>query len=312
MVSVYDAFLFNGETDLLEFRLKSLEDVVDWFVIVESSHTFQGDLKDNLLDVFQDRLAPWRDRIRHISVGLPRCASTWDREAAQRNALREGFSDARPADVVLLSDVDEIPKASVVRQLPRKLEEPLALEMGFFYYNWNLRVPFKWRWGRASRARDAGEPQALRSTTGLRRVIGAGWHCSYMGDAAWCRGKLRAFSHHELADEIFASEAHIARCQSLHLDFAGRFTLSVENADHCPPVSELCPHLMSDRWATPLTTVRRLQQAGYLAATRDRSRQGASFVDSHPVIAAGRAILGPRGRSRARERIAAVGDAKSL
>ena len=42
MPRVYDAFLFFNELDLLEIRLKTLEDVVDQFVLVEGPETFRG------------------------------------------------------------------------------------------------------------------------------------------------------------------------------------------------------------------------------------------------------------------------------
>ncbi len=39
---IYDCFIFNNETDLLEIRLNILNDYVDHFVIIESSETFTG------------------------------------------------------------------------------------------------------------------------------------------------------------------------------------------------------------------------------------------------------------------------------
>ena len=39
---IVDSFIFYNELDMLEFRLTELNDVVDYFVIVEATHTFSG------------------------------------------------------------------------------------------------------------------------------------------------------------------------------------------------------------------------------------------------------------------------------
>ena len=44
---IYDCFIFNNETDLLDIRLNILNDYVDYFVIVESLETFTGLKKKN-------------------------------------------------------------------------------------------------------------------------------------------------------------------------------------------------------------------------------------------------------------------------
>ena len=40
-----DCFLFYNEIDLLKYRLYLLDDLVDFFVIVEATHTFVGNTK---------------------------------------------------------------------------------------------------------------------------------------------------------------------------------------------------------------------------------------------------------------------------
>ena len=44
MREIVDIFLFNNEMEVLDLRIKILEDVVDKFIIREATHTFQGDL----------------------------------------------------------------------------------------------------------------------------------------------------------------------------------------------------------------------------------------------------------------------------
>ena len=47
-LQVYDCFLFYDEFDILEIRLNILNDVVDYFVLVESSRTFSGNKKPSM------------------------------------------------------------------------------------------------------------------------------------------------------------------------------------------------------------------------------------------------------------------------
>jgi beta-1,4-mannosyl-glycoprotein beta-1,4-N-acetylglucosaminyltransferase len=39
---IIDCFIFYNELDLLTYRLNLLDDIVDYFIIVESTHTFVG------------------------------------------------------------------------------------------------------------------------------------------------------------------------------------------------------------------------------------------------------------------------------
>ena len=43
---IFDVFLFFNELDLLELRLKTLYDIVDYFIITEINETFSGKCKE--------------------------------------------------------------------------------------------------------------------------------------------------------------------------------------------------------------------------------------------------------------------------
>lgn len=50
MVKVIDCFTFYNELEMLDFKLRELEDVVDYFVIVEATTTYSGNNKPQYLD----------------------------------------------------------------------------------------------------------------------------------------------------------------------------------------------------------------------------------------------------------------------
>ncbi len=154
-MTVYDAFLFSGEFDLLYLRVSELDLIVDYFMVVEATTTFQGKPRTVLPLESDPRLAPFLHKLHHVVVDdLPRGTTPWVAEYAQRNTLRQVISSAAPTDTVILSDVDEIPSRSAIElAVARPAGEIIALEMSFFYYGFNWEAPKRWDRARAVRAR---------------------------------------------------------------------------------------------------------------------------------------------------------------
>jgi beta-1,4-mannosyl-glycoprotein beta-1,4-N-acetylglucosaminyltransferase len=156
---LYDCFTFFDELDLLEIRLNELYDVVDRFVLVEASSTFQGVPKPLIFEQNKARFARWIDKIKHVVCDfpdpMPRLSSksrkkqgeraiAWDREYYQRNQILRGLADARPDDVIMVSDVDEIPSRAVMtRIMTDKLYEGAVINLFMPYYRFylNCKVP---------------------------------------------------------------------------------------------------------------------------------------------------------------------------
>jgi len=66
MTSMIDTFLFFDELELLEFRLRELDAVVDTFVLVESDLTFSGREKRLHFEENKQRFSAYEDRIVHV------------------------------------------------------------------------------------------------------------------------------------------------------------------------------------------------------------------------------------------------------
>lgn len=135
---LYDCFTFFNELDLLEIRLETLSPHVDCFVIAESPITYRADPKPLYFQENKQRFAKFLPKIRHIIVDdLPNekgFDQNWQRETLQRAALERGLFDARDNDLILLSDLDEIP-------IPEKIQEAAShhgtlrvFHMRFFSY----------------------------------------------------------------------------------------------------------------------------------------------------------------------------------
>lgn len=211
---IYDCFTFFNELDLLEIRLTELDSVVDVFVLVESDLTFQGGQKPLYFAQNRDRFARWLPKIRHVVVDdNPETEDPWVRERHQRESLRRGFTDARPDDFVLISDLDEIPSRD---GLSRAINEGglRFIETRLFYHSLNLMTATGRTWT-ATFIAPRSEIDAIPSFTEQRfvrcsdggrtreRVIpNAGWHFSSVGGVQAIQTKLSAFS--ETSPDVLA------------------------------------------------------------------------------------------------------------
>ncbi len=119
---IVDMFTYFNEIHLLELRLLVLKDVVDYFIISEMSVTHAGLEKGFNLENHIDQLPVSRDRIIYLKVDdAPIVDATLESERRklefwQRNALARGIAELNlaPDDVVMLSDLDEIPDPQAV------------------------------------------------------------------------------------------------------------------------------------------------------------------------------------------------------
>ena len=86
---VYDLFIINTELDWLEIRLGELHEEVDYFVILESSTTFQGDEKPLYLRQNWARFQSFHHQIiyRELNLTGVKLKDSWARERYQRDSL---------------------------------------------------------------------------------------------------------------------------------------------------------------------------------------------------------------------------------
>jgi beta-1,4-mannosyl-glycoprotein beta-1,4-N-acetylglucosaminyltransferase len=208
-VAVWDCFTFFNELDVLEVRLTELDERVDHFVLAESPLTHRGHPKPLYFEENRSRFARWDHKIIHLVVDLPEtCPDPWERERRQRDAMAEVLvAEADPADLVILTDVDEVPRESAVPKiLEMTLTGPVALGMRLYYYELHWRDPGIWLHPKAIRVRDldrlvfrrGGTLSDLRLVFELPVVSEAGWHfSSFMAPHAIAE-KMRAFAHAEL------------------------------------------------------------------------------------------------------------------
>ena len=120
---VIDCIPFFNELDILKLRLHILDPLVDRFVIEEATHTFSGLPKDLCFEKNRELFEEFLPKITYLVVdNSPKEISTHERDKFQKNALAKALTDASDEDVLILSDVDEIPNPAVLQELVKRFD----------------------------------------------------------------------------------------------------------------------------------------------------------------------------------------------
>ncbi len=222
--------MFFNELDLLEFRLTLLNEHVTHFVIAESNITHSGQSKPYHFEENKKRFDHWLHKITYLKVkqttnGLdfstkgtsynPKSAA-FNIENEHRNTLSVASSIANDEDLILISDLDEIPNPFSLKN--KSLETgPVAFSMLFHYYFFNCQNVGAERWWNGSILCTGKQfkhttPQLLRDNRNIfKRVRNAGWHFSYLGGVEKIKQKIQSFAHTELNREEYLSDTRIRK-----------------------------------------------------------------------------------------------------
>jgi beta-1,4-mannosyl-glycoprotein beta-1,4-N-acetylglucosaminyltransferase len=181
--------MFYNEFEMLRLRLETLRDKVDCFVLVESPQTHSGAPKPLY---FAERQAEFAEfPIRHVVADLSEYHDRLLAENMQRNAILLGLDDAQPQDIIMISDVDEIPDLSTWRGVSG------TFSCRMFYYFMNVLHQNDWPGTAILRRYELGVPQDNRNAHWSMQRVGKGWHYSYLGGTEKVHDKVRAFCHGE-------------------------------------------------------------------------------------------------------------------
>lgn len=199
---VWDCVTVFTEVEHLQARFELLRYVVDGHIVVEGTHTHQGD--DHHPRIAGSEWLP--DNAIMCLADLGGLDEPWARENAQRDFIGTYVQAMAgdlfaPDDILLACDVDEHVNPEVVKYIPHALDVaggPVALAMRMLYYGLSWEDPNVWLHPRALRVRDLPDSlSALRIGVIGHAVAGSGWHVSYTGGPEARAAKLRAYAHAE-------------------------------------------------------------------------------------------------------------------
>lgn len=208
-MKIVEAVLFNNELELLEARLHEGDGIVDHWVVIEAAETFTGKPKPCHFMDNVNRFSEFWNRISNITVEPTQLSILpWDREAHQRAALGAYLSVLDDDDLIVLSDGDELTRASSWPEIVSATEagESVSLHKPTWYYTltWSLSDIGPMTTSFRSKATKVGTLKAKGSVAkwaddmSYRVIRESGWHLSCLGGPARLLDKIRAFSHQEI------------------------------------------------------------------------------------------------------------------
>ena len=229
--------MYFDEEVVLDLRLNTLDRYVDYFVIVESTFTHRGDRRNLKFD--HKKFEKFKDKIIYLTFdkepnGIEAVnendneseksrkyiLNAAKRENGQRDYIVNGLQKASSEDLILISDVDEIPNLEEIN-LDDLKEKILMFQQDMFYYKFDLKLPnMVWSGTKGCRKKDLLSPQWLRNIkdkkyslfrldiifskikyNNIKFIKNGGWHFSNIKSPKEIEHKLKSYLHHREFDE---------------------------------------------------------------------------------------------------------------
>ena len=263
MVKIYDCFMLFDEIDLLSIRLEELYNFVDYFLIVEANTNYLGIAKPLYFEKYKSRFEKFKDKIIYLPVSHPRFSlldkfymwlnkktkhnlitvagflfglGIWKMERFQRTCIKKGLKNCSKSDIILLSDLDEIPNTDIFPLIKKTCEKNKLVWLKQKDYRYFLNGELKDFWlGTKAIKFDIlkkyyfGNPAeirygfifALRKKFSLKPEIiyleRGGWHFSYLGGIKKVMEKIKFFStmnlyRSEKKDNNLENKKNLKKC----------------------------------------------------------------------------------------------------
>ena len=231
-MKLIDCFMYFDEDLVLDIRLNVLKNIVDKFVIVEAKKDHAGNQKNLNFDI--ENFSKFRDKIHYIAIDdLPvtknffkkNWRSEWHTENAHRNKLELGYLDASDNDLIMISDIDEIPNPKIIKNF--KLENIYGC---FMQMNLQTKINLlnkdikEWPGTKICQKKNLRSPQWLRDIKIKKKpfwkffkpkqpqlIYNGGWHFSFLKDSKNISKKIKSFVHQELNLEKFTDIENIEK-----------------------------------------------------------------------------------------------------
>jgi len=237
MSKIYDCFNFFNELDILELRLNTLYDYVDYFVIVEADVTHSGEAKKFFYEEHRERFSKFADKILNYKildtpydfVNLPdtdeeelkkvysyietqnnrfnrSTQPDYGRDFYQKESVRRALVNCNDNDIIMFSDADEIPNPEILKNLKDlSLDNTLySLNQPMFCYYFNMLKQSDWygtKLGLYKNIKNLSLNELRGDEELTVKLSKGGWHFSFLGDAETVRTKITSYSARDLVNQ---------------------------------------------------------------------------------------------------------------
>ena len=180
--------------ELLDLRVKILEDVVDKFIVKEADETFTGNPKRCLAASYN------HPKVFTHKVELPNDTS-WKRDVYQKAAqINLDEFDVASDSLIMMSDIDEIPNQDAIARAATELEEGSVYRFMQRMFQRFLNVEQIGQPWNGTRICRASTYQNLAESH-TRSIGDGGWHWSFLGDTEMIIDKIKSYAHEQFNTE---------------------------------------------------------------------------------------------------------------
>jgi beta-1,4-mannosyl-glycoprotein beta-1,4-N-acetylglucosaminyltransferase len=221
-MKLIDCFMYFDEELILDIRLNTLNKFVDYFVITEATFDHAGNSKKINFDI--KNFSKFKDKIKHIIVDdLPQKVTStkknWHsahvRDQFQRNALERGYKEFDNEDLIMISDIDEIPNPDKIFNFNTNNKYACFLQKNFQakINRLNMTETY-WPGTKICKKKNLKSPQWLRNIKVKevpfwkffkdrqpQIILDGGWHFSFLKSPELIQKKIKSFAHQEFNRE---------------------------------------------------------------------------------------------------------------
>ncbi|XP_021299100.1 uncharacterized protein LOC110427814 isoform X1 [Herrania umbratica] len=198
---VFDAVLFSNEIDILKLRWNELYPYITQFVLLESNSTFTGLPKPLIFASNRLEFKFIEPRLTYGMIGgrFKKGENPFVEEAYQRVALDQliRIAGIEDDDLLIMSDVDEIPSAHTINLLRWCDGVPpvIHLQLRNYLYSFEYHVDNK-SWRASVHRYKTGKTRYAHYRQADVILSDAGWHCSFcFRHIREFIFKMKAYSH---------------------------------------------------------------------------------------------------------------------
>jgi len=226
-MAIFDCFQYFNEDHIADLRFNILDEHVDFFVIVESTINHQG--KGKKLHFDSNKYRKFKNKIIYIVVDdtpkdfiKPHVGGESLVEQHQRNSILKGLNKCHDNDLVILSDVDEIPNLKKLNTFDKNKYAVFSQRMFMYKLNLLNTGENNWHGSKICLKKNMKSPQWLRNLKfkkypfwridkpkDLQIIEDGGWHFAYLQSPENISKKIKSFAHGEFNKDNIAEEESI-------------------------------------------------------------------------------------------------------
>ncbi len=229
-MKLIDCFMYFDEDLMLDLRLNILNKNVDKFIIAEATRDHGGNEKKLNFDI--KKFAKFKDKIEYliiddVPINVKSKKKNWSpnhwRDQHQRNSISRGIQKYGDDDLIMISDIDEIPDPKKIPEF--KIVNKYAC---FMQKNFQSKLNLQnisdkyWMGTKICQKKYLKSPQWLRNIKTKKRpfwkfykpkepqlIFDGGWHFSFLKTPRDISTKINVYSHQEFCKEEFTNEEKI-------------------------------------------------------------------------------------------------------